>query len=308
MSVKKETLAAAVSAALFWSAGAGAQDVDTSGWSCEYCPFQTGHEADYAVGATAANEDSAYFGDATGYTEKGGYANLDGNGSYAGEKYRMRWVAEDLGLDSRYAAMEGGRPGTYGFDIAWRELPRRQWITTDSIFAQSGSDTLTLPANWVRAGTTAGLTQLDSSLVRRDIESDRRILDIGGNVVAFGGLTVSADFRRQTNDGLNVYGGSSYTNASLLPMPFDYTTDEVEVGLRYALGAGYLSLGWYLSDFDNQNSALNWENPFTTAIGAEMPALAQAPDNRFQQLKLGGGYRFASLRTSVSASVSAIGQ
>ena len=35
--------------------------------------------------------------------------------------------------------------------------------------------------------------------------------------------------------------------------------------------------------------------------------LAQAPDNQFQQIKLGGGYRFPSLRTSISASA-AIGE
>jgi len=307
MAAKNRRSALTILPVLAWSATLPAQAVDTSDWVCEYCPFEDGHRADYAVGATAADEDSAYFGNATGYSEDGGYANLDGTGSYAGERYRMRWVAEDLGLDSRYAAVEAGRPGRYGIALDYRELPRRQWITTDTIFAQTAGDTLSLPDGWVPSATTAGLTELDSSLVRRDIESDRSILGIGGRFLAFGALDVTADYRRQTNDGLKVYGGSSFTNASLLPMPFDYVTDEVEFGLRYALGSGYVALGWYLSDFDNQNEALNWETPFTTAPGAESLALAQSPDNRFQQLKLGGGYRFPSARTSVSASL-AVGE
>ena len=48
--------------------------------------------------------------------------------------------------------------------------------------------------------------------------------------------------------------------------------------------------------------ASHWPSP---APGAESPALAQSPDNRFQQIKLSGGYRFPSARTSVSASVAA---
>ncbi|MEO1203493.1 MAG: MtrB/PioB family decaheme-associated outer membrane protein, partial [Pseudomonadota bacterium] len=105
------------------------------------------------------------------------------------------------------------------------------------------------------------------------------------------------------NDGFRTFGGSLFTTASLLPMPFDYVTDEVDVNVRYSLGAGYLALGWYLSDFDNQNTAINWESPFTTIPGSETLSAAQAPDNQFQQLKLGGGYRFAALNTSVNASV-----
>jgi MtrB/PioB family decaheme-associated outer membrane protein len=285
------------------SSTVAAQTVDTSEWTCEYCPFEDGHRADYTVGATAADEDSAYFGNASGYDEKGGYLNLDGDGSYAGDQYRMRWTAEDLGLDSRYAAIETGRPGRYGIALAYRELPRRKWITTESIFDEASGDSLSLPSGWVRAPLTSGFTQLDSSLAPRNIESDRRFFDVGGSFLAFDALSITADYRRQTNDGLKVYGGSGYSNASLLPMPLDYVTDEVELGLRYALGAGYVSLDWYLSDFDNQNTALNWQTPFTAAPGADSPALAQAPDSKFQQLRLKGGYRFPAARTSLSASV-----
>ncbi len=284
-------------------AAVDAQTVDTSEWVCEFCPFEDGHRGDYEVGATAVDEDSAYFGDATGYNEEGGYLNVDGRGLVSGDDYRMTWVAEDLGLDSRYAAIDAGRPGSYGVSLDYRELPRRQWITTDTVFDQSAADTLSLPAGWVRSGLTTGMSELDASLVRRDIEGDRSFLGVGGRLLGLGGFDVSADYRRQTNDGQRTFGGSLFTNASLLPMPFDYVTDEVDVQVRYALDSGYLSIGWYLSDFDNQNTALNWESPFTTVPGAEVLSAAQAPDNQFQQLKLGGGYRLQAIRTSVHASL-----
>ncbi len=301
--MQRTLLSTSIAAALLLATSANAQSVDTSEWVCEFCPFDDGHRADYEVGATNADEDSAWFGNATGYDEEGTYANLDGDGSYAGENHRLRWTVEDLALDSRYAALDGGKPGSYDYNIAWRELPRRQYITTSTIFTQPTGDSLGLPSGWVRAPLTTGFTQLDSSLTSRAIESDRSFLDIGGSVHAFDGLDISADYRRQTNDGVKIYGGPAFTNASLLPMPFDYVTDEVDIGARYALGDGFVALNWYLSDFDNQNASLSWATPFTTALGAETPSMAQAPDNQFSQIRLSGGYSFPAIRTSVSASV-----
>ena len=43
-----------------------------------------------------------------------------------------------------------------------------------------------------------------------------------------GELQQEIDELRQENDGNKIQGGSTFTNASLLPMPFDYVTDEVD--------------------------------------------------------------------------------
>lgn len=283
---------------------ASAQSVDTSEWVCEFCPFEKGHTADYAIGASNVSDDSAYFDDAAGYGDEGIVANIDGAGSYASDTHRLRWTAEDLGLDSRYAALEGERPGKFGYNVAYREIPRRQFITTNSIFQEAGGSSLALPPGWVRAGSTAGFPALDSSLASRDIESDRSIFELGGNYRLSDAFSFSAELRRQEQDGVDIFGGSHFSTASLLPMPFDYATDEVDIGARYSAGQGYLALGWYLSDFDSDGEAFGWQSPFTTAPGAESSSLAQPPDNRFQQLTLSGGYRFAEAKTSLSFSAS----
>lgn len=295
----------AVSAALLAAAGtasAQAQSVDTSEWVCEFCPFENGHRASYTVGASSVSDDSAYFGDAAGYGDDGAVMNLDGQGSYASDGHRLLWTAEDLGLESRFAELEGGRPGTFGYRVGYRETPRRQFITSDSVFAASAGNRLNLPSGWVNAGSTAGFTELAASLAGRDIESDRNIFDLGGHYRWSNGLSFSVDFLRQEQDGVDILGGSHFSTASLLPMPFDYSTDQVDVGLRYAAGQGFVALDWHLSDFDSDGEAFTWQSPFTTAPGAETSSLAQPPDNRFQQLTLSGGYRFA--RTSVSFSAS----
>ncbi len=278
-----------------------AQTVDTSEWICEYCPFESGHRGDYDVGATSVSDDSAYVGDATGYDEDGVYANLDGHGRYAGDGYRSRWTLADLGLDSRRAAFGLEKPGTFEIDVDYRELPRRVFSTTKSVFDSSGG-VLTLPGGWVRAPLTTGFSALGPSLDRLGIESDRSNLGIGGRVFATKRWQFSADYRRHEQEGRKILGGSYYTNAALLPVEIDYVTDSVDLGVRYAGDTWTLALGWYLSDFENGRETFGWEHPFTTAAGAEFGALAQPPDSRFQQLSLSGSIRFPLYGTYLSFS------
>jgi MtrB/PioB family decaheme-associated outer membrane protein len=302
--MKRNLLQTLIMGAAVLATAAHAQTVDTSEWVCEFCPFEDGHRADYELGATSVDENSAYFGDATGYDEDGVYANVDGNGTYASGNYQLRWSAEDLGLDSRVVELEGGRPGSYDFNFSYRELPRRQFNTTTTIFEQSGGDVLALPSGWVHANLTSGMTELDSSLVSRNIESDRSVFDLGASFVASDRWRISADYRRHERDGSSITGGSSFLQTSLLPMPLDYVTDEVDLGIRYGGDNGFVALGWYLSDFSNGNAALTWEQPFSfnPLVGNDTFSRAQAPDSRMQQVSLQAGYSFAERKTVISAS------
>jgi MtrB/PioB family decaheme-associated outer membrane protein len=281
---------------------ANAQAVDTSDWVCEFCPFEAGHQGDYDIGAGVVSDDSAYFHNASGLGEEGAVAIIDGEGSYTTDGQQLEWTIEDLGLDSRFAELRGGRQGKYNYKLAYREIPQRKFITTDSIFERSAANMLSLPAGWVRSGSTSGFTELDSSLARRDIESNRTFFDIGGRYLSSGPFSVFANYRHQRHDGTAVLGGASFTTSSLLPVSFTYDTDEVDMGLRYGASSGFLSLAFYLSDFNSGGDSFGWENPFTTNAGAEFSELAQPPDNTFQQVTLSGGYSFDQRRTFLSFS------
>ncbi len=306
MKCKANWLVVTLLAAAVLAPAASSQAADTSEWLCEYCPFESGYTADYSVGVTSVSEDSAYIGNATGYDEEGVYANLDGQGRYANDSYRWRWRLEDLGLDSRAAEVRGGRPGKFDVRIAYRELPRRRFDSTATIFVQSTADTLSLPPGWVAAAQTTGFTALDANLQNRAIGSDRRVFDIGGRYLRSERLSFSADYRRQESDGLKIRGGSSFTSASLLPMPFDYVTDEVDFGVRYGDARGFVSLRWYLSDFENGAAGFRWQQPFSFSppLGTGTFEQARAPDSRFQQLSLATAYAFSAYGTVLSASAS----
>ena len=276
---------------IFMLPGLSFAQVDTSNWACESCPFEDGYRAEVEVGATYVGEDGAIrFGNATGYDDKGGYADVNGHGRYVSDGYRLDWYIEDL-VDAPVVEIEGGRQGTFGFRVGYRELPYRRFDTTETIFNQSSSDTLSLPSGWVPAATTTDMTQLSSSLRRQTIESDREIIELGANWKPGAGFRLYADFSRQSRDGIDIQGGSSFTQASLLPRWIDYETDQIDAGIQYSTKRASLTLAYYASDFTNENPSLTWETPFTSAPGTERLRMATAPGNEFQQVSLSGAYR-----------------
>jgi MtrB/PioB family decaheme-associated outer membrane protein len=275
--------------------------VDTSEWLCQSCPFEDGYRANYEVGATFVSDDAARFGNATAYDEKGAYVNLDGDGNYAKDAYRLNWTLQDLGLSSRVFEIDGGVQGRFGFNLGYREMPYRLFDTTQTIL--SGTDNLALPAAWVSSGTTAGFTQLASSLYAQNIESDRKILDLGANWIPLEHFDIYADFRRLNNEGIRISGGASFTQASLLPQWFDYETDRIDAGVRYSTGRASIGFAYYGSFFTNNNQSLTWETPFTTPPGMDVLRKSAAPSNDFQQFALSGSFRASFWDTVVAFSV-----
>ena len=273
---------------------------DTSGWKCERCPFEQGYQADFRAGGSYVSEDSSTFGDATGYDQQGGYLNVDGDGSYASEAYRQKWLIEDLGLDSRVVRVDGGRPGSFDYRLGFSQLPRHRFDDTRTVFSPTADDLLVLPAGWTFAGTTSGLTDLAASLVSQDIESERKNFEVGGRYLPTARFRLFADYRREDRDGTQVLGAPYFTNSSLLPHRFEFETDEFEAGIQYDGNSGYLKFAYYGSYFRNIGLAARWESPFLTAPGAEQGALAEPPDNAFQQLSLTGGYRTDFLDTDIA--------
>jgi MtrB/PioB family decaheme-associated outer membrane protein len=283
-------------AALVAGAGLGLADPvsaaerpDTSEWKCEKCPFARGYQANYSIGASYVTDDAARFGDETGYDHKGGYVEAGGEGRFTSDDYRMQWTLEDLGLDSRFVAIEGGKPGTYDYRLAYRQLPHRVFDTTETVYRASSDDTLVLPDAWIRAPQTSGFAALDSSLFSRDVESDRKRIEAGGRYRTARSLEFFVDARTEQRDGTDIIAGSFFTQGNLLPRPFDYRTDSVNLGVRWRGQRGFASLSYSGSFFSDETTALIWDNAFT---GPEQGALAQPPDNEFQQVALTASYRF----------------
>jgi MtrB/PioB family decaheme-associated outer membrane protein len=279
-------------AVAFGAIPAAFAQVDTSEWTCEFCPFASGYTADVDVGASYVSDDAARFGNANGYDEEGAYVDLEGEGHYANAGYQLNWFAEDLGLDSRVLELDGGRQGRYGFYLGYSELPYRLFDSTSTIYTASAPDSLTLPSGWITGTQTSDFTNLASSLRPENIESDRKTMSAGGHYLATSGLRFFADYRHQERDGVDIVSAANFTQASLLPRFIDFETELVDLGVNYSKGPLNLSLAWFGSFFSNKLLSLTWENAFTSPPGEVERRMAQEPDNKFQQFTLSGNYRF----------------
>ncbi len=301
MSRNNRELRAAIAAALILPAAALAQ-VDTSDWKCEYCPFEDGYRAEVDAGVGYVSDDAARFGNGTGQDANEAYVGLGGSGRYRNGGTELSWYAEDLGEESRVLNITGGRPGKFELGLEYRELPYRLFDTTSTIFTPSTANVLTLPAGWVTAGTTGGFSALGTSLVPVDIEKDRQVLEFGAKYLPTRKIKLYANYSRQQRDGTSMMTGSRFTQSTYLPRPVDDYTDQVNAGARFSVGEVNLGLAYFGSFYRNDVDSLTWDNPFTSAPGAEQGRLALEPDNDFQQLSLTGVYRAATLNTVVAFS------
>lgn len=301
MKRKNTILATAISISLLIPVISEAE-VDTSEWACEYCPFEEGYRAEIEAGAKYVSDDAARFGNGTGLDEKGAYLDLSGNGRYVKDGTIVSWYAEDLGTSSRVLDIAAGKAGKYEVSLGYRELPYRLFDTTDTVFAATGSGVLSLPSDWVTAGTTDGFTTLASSLTPVNIEKDRQVLEIGGTYLPSRKVKLYADYSRQQRDGVNVMAGARFTQSAFLPRPIDDYTDQINAGIRFSVGSVNLGLAYFGSFYRNKLESLTWDNPFTSSPGAEQGRLALEPDNDFQQFSLTGIYRTASYNTVLAFS------
>jgi MtrB/PioB family decaheme-associated outer membrane protein len=295
------TLHVAIAATLMMPV-AGFAQVDTSEWACEYCPFEDGYRAEVDAGVLYVSDDAARFGNGTGLDEKGAYVDLGGNGRYLKNGTEVSWYAEDLGTRSRVLNVSAGRPGKFEIGLNYRELPYRLFDSTDTVYSSSSPGILTLPADWVTAGTTDGFSALNSSLAPLNIEKDRQILEIGAKYLPSRKVKLYADYSRQQRDGVNVMAGARFTQSAYLPRPVDDYTDQVNAGVRFAVGPVNLGLAYFGSFYRNKNNSLTWDTPYTADPGGEQGRLALEPDNDFQQASLSGVYRTTALNTVVAFS------
>ena len=276
-------------------ATAEAANVDTSKWKCKYCEFEEGFSGEVELGAAYVSDDSFKFGEYNGLFEKGAYFIGNAITRYRDEDaYYMDLFVRDLGLEKRSIGIEGGRQGKYKLFLRYDEIPHYISDTARTPYLGSGSNSLTLPAGWVPAGTTAGMTELATSLRQVDLKTKRKRVDVGMGFNPKSKWEYKLKYRHEVKDGQTATAGSFFFDAAQLIKPVDYVTDQVDASVFYNSEKVQTSLAYYGSFFKNNNDALTWENAYSPIVpGADAGQLALAPDNQFNQLVLSGGFHVA---------------
>lgn len=227
------------------------------------------------------------------------------------------WQIEgrNLGLDTASLSAAYGSWGKYSFGLQYDQIPQAEADRAYTPFLGSGGSNQTLPATWVGASSTSGLTQLGESLRAVTIDKRRERLTGTAKWQFSDAWQLSADYRHEIKQGTDSYGavmGSTGGNprAALLRRPIDFETDELSLGIDQSAGASQYGVAFTVLRFQNQTTRLRWENPFNNSqwiagAGYDSGAVGQLalePDNTSRQWNLYAGHSFTG-GTRVTASV-----
>jgi MtrB/PioB family decaheme-associated outer membrane protein len=308
MEQRSQRLSIAVAAVLLAASSATPAEEtaapDTSAWACSKCQFAQGYRGDAEIGAGWLDDSSAKFGDYTGLDEDGVYVVADAEGGVTLESgYRLDYELLDLGLDSRAALIEGGKQGQYDFSLFYDRIPHRISDTGETIFSGIGSDDLSLPDGWVTAGSTSGMTALDSSLRGVDVGYDRDRYGASGRYFLGDKWTFGLDYKRDERSGTRPRYGSFGSVSSEMLRPIDDTTDRISADVRYQGKHWFAQLGYYASIYDTKAAGFRFDNPFNAFVaGGEQGRMALEPDNLYSEFAASFGWYGLPWNTAVTLS------
>jgi MtrB/PioB family decaheme-associated outer membrane protein len=269
--------------------------VDTSNWKCKFCAFEEpGFTGTLDLGVGYVSEDSYKFGEYTGLNEKGAFGIGNAELRVRGEDANY-WNIDvtNAGLDSRSLSIEGGKQGSYKLNLNYDELPHYITNGIATPYLGVGGNNLTLPSTWVRAGSTGTMTDLQNSLHATDLQTSRKRLGVGATLIASDRWQYAVSYRHETREGTKAVGGAFFFNSAQLVMPIDYVTQQIDVSASYTGSAFQAKFAYYGSLFSENNTGLTWQNPYTSASGADSGQLALPPDNAFHQIMASVGYDFS---------------
>ena len=286
---KQVYIATGITALLVTAALQAEDDIQPVGWNCSSCLAAEGWDLDVKAGGVYSNEDSFEFGDYTGRDDDGFYLSGDVLALYRDDEGKyVNLEGFVYSGDSLAFFLEGGRQGQYELRASYQAIPRRLFDETLTPYRGNGSDNLTLPAGWVRAPNTAGMTAFDTTAKPVKIERDWDVYGLGVDYSPASNWKLRADYKRTEKEGQRRSAGSFGFSAVEFAEPIDYTSDDLELELSYGGGWWQSSLSYYGSIFSNDDESLRWDNAYTSGAGADEGELALAPDNESHQLSLAG--------------------
>jgi MtrB/PioB family decaheme-associated outer membrane protein len=221
------------------------------------------------------------------------------------------------GQDNRRIDAEIGRQGSQRLSLGYREMPNHRYDDGVTPFCRDGSGVLLLPTDWSAGTETGQMPLLEASLRDQNIDHERWRLDLSYSRLFGGGWQFDVDYRREVKDGSRLVGGvignsGGNRRSALLAAPVDFVTDIVDVSLRYHSDGCQAGLGVQASRFNNRQTSVTWQNPFSAVGGWADGAgftdglgrTSLEPDNDFVQARAFGPYDL-SPTTRLSATLAA---
>jgi MtrB/PioB family decaheme-associated outer membrane protein len=240
-------------------------------------------DSEIEIGLGYISEDNFHYGQYRGLGDEGAYGLVNLNIAKRDDSSGT-WLTVDgrnLGLDSRSLNFEQERQGNWGYFLDYAELPRANPFMHETGLEGIGNPDLTIN----------GVPLRDTQL-----ELERQRLTVGGRKWFGDGFSVELTARDESKDGARQFGRGTGGAMEFLADPIDQHIRQMEARLNYAGQKLQLSGGYYGTDFDNKNTALDITGG-NSSLASYSP-IALPPDNQSQQVFVEGNYRFTPTFTS----------
>ncbi|NMD50237.1 MtrB/PioB family decaheme-associated outer membrane protein [Shewanella sp. DNRA4] len=285
----------AVAADGYGLANANTDKVKLSAWSCKGCVVETGTSGTVGVGVGYNSEEDIRSANAFG-TSNEVAGKFDANLSFKGEKgYRASVEAYQLGMDGGRLDVNAGKQGQYNVNVNYRQIATYDSNSALSPYAGIGGNNLTLPDNWVTAGSSSQMPLLMDSLNALELSLKRERTGLGFEYQGESLWSTYVNYMREEKTGLKQASGSFFNQSMMLAEPVDYTTDTIEAGVKLKGDRWFTALSYSGSIFKNEYNQLDFDSAFNPTFGAQTQGtLALDPDNQAHTVSLMGQYNDGS--------------
>ncbi len=281
LNIRFALLSAGFVAATNSAMAAETPEVDVTGSENPAVTALTEPDSEIEIGLGYISEDNFHYGQYRDLGDEGAYGLLnvdfvnrdDSNGTW------LTLDGRNLGLDSRSLEFEHERQGNWGYFLDYAQLPRANPFTHITGLEGIGSADLTV----------SGIPLRDTQL-----ELERKRVTLGGRKWFGEAFSVELSARDEAKEGARMFGRGTGGAMEFLADPIDQHIRQIEARVNYSGAKFALSGGYYGTDFDNEDTALNITGgapELASGTGAFTP-IALPPDNQSQQLYLEGNYRF----------------
>lgn len=232
---------------------------------------------------------------------------------YVKGAYYLAIEGQNFGLDDQSLELRGGAYGSFKYRFFYDETPHNYSFGARTYFTGVGSDTLDYFATDRAKNKDATLTPTiggDPSLWNRfDYAIQRQTYGAAVEVSKRSPFYFNLGAKKEHRTGTKPLGAdsgvfadrtgaqtSSFGNMTELAEPVDYRTQTVTAEAGYRTRPMVLTLTGLWSSFDNDDTLLNWRNPFVTSQRL-IETHYLAPDNDYWKIGTQGVFHFQSHST-----------
>lgn len=206
--------------------------------------------------------------------------------NYDSDKYYSDFNAGDFGYDTQHYKLDAGKYGDLKLGLEYYEIPHNFTFDARTPYSGAGASSLTYTGAAPSADPSTWNT-FDYSLKRKNYGA-------GVKFDAIRPFFFDVTASREERKGTYAFGAAGTTPGGIaieLPAPIDYTTDNVQLAAGFIRNPVFASVGFFHSNFSNDNLSFNFRNPATANTAAAMDAYNLPPDNSFYKIDFKGGVK-----------------